>query len=71
MVQISKVHCIGTFTLPSLIWSLLQFKFFFQVYTPFHEKSTDVGTIAWNALANAGILLGVIAVITVLLILVQ
>ena len=48
-------------------------KFFFnllQVYTPFHEKSTDVGTIAWNALANAGILLGVIAVITVLLILV-
>jgi hypothetical protein len=41
-----------------------------KVYTPFHEKSTDAGTIAWNALANAGILLGVIAVITVLLILV-
>jgi len=41
----------------------------YLVYTPFHEKSTDAGTIAWNALANAGILLGVIAIMTVFLIL--
>lgn len=41
----------------------------YLVYTPFHEKSDNAGTIAWQALANAGILLGVIAVMTVLLIL--
>ena len=41
----------------------------YLVYTPFHEKSSDVGTKVWNAAANAGILLGVIAVMTVLLIL--
>ncbi len=41
----------------------------YLAYTPFHEKSDNAGTIAWNALANAGILLGVIAVMTVLLIL--
>lgn len=41
----------------------------YLIYTPFHEKSTNVGTIAWQALANAGIMLGVIAVMTVLLIL--
>jgi hypothetical protein len=34
------------------------------VYTPFHEKSDDAGTIAWQALANAGIMLAVIAVMT-------
>jgi len=41
----------------------------YLVYTPFHEKSDNVGTKVWNAAANAGILLGVIAVMTVLLIL--
>ena len=41
----------------------------YLVYTPFHETSSDAGTIAWNAFANAGILLGVIAVMTCLLIL--
>ena len=39
----------------------------YLVYTPFHEKSDNAGTIAWQAFANAGILLGVIAVMTVLL----
>ncbi len=37
----------------------------YLVYTPFHENSDDAGTIAWNAFANAAILLGVIAVMTV------
>ena len=37
----------------------------YLVYTPFHETSNDAGTIAWNAFANAGILLLVIAVMTV------
>ena len=41
----------------------------YLAYTPFHETSDNAGTIAWNAIANAGILLGVIAVMTVLLIL--
>ena len=36
----------------------------YLVYTPFHEKSDDAGTIAWQALANAGIMLAVIAVMT-------
>ena len=35
------------------------------IYTPFHETSDDAGTIAWNAFANAGILLIFIAVMTV------
>jgi len=41
----------------------------YLVYTPFHEESDDAGTIAWNAFANAGIVLCVIAVMTFLLIL--
>ncbi len=41
----------------------------YLVYTPFHETSDDAGTVAWNAFANAGILLCVIAVMTFLLIL--
>jgi len=40
----------------------------YLIYTPFHEKSDDTGTKLWQAAANAGILLGVIAVMTVLLI---
>ncbi|XP_040570753.1 presenilin-2 [Lepeophtheirus salmonis] len=40
----------------------------YLVYTPFHELSDNPGTIAWNAFANAGILLAVIAVMTVILI---
>ena len=40
----------------------------YLAYTPFHEKSDSATTIAWNAIANAGIMLGVIAVMTVLLI---
>jgi len=41
----------------------------YLVYTPFHEETEDVGTLAWQALANAGIMLGVIAVMTGLLVL--
>ena len=41
----------------------------YLVYTPFHETSSDAVTIAWNAMANAAILLCVIAFMTVLLIL--
>ncbi len=37
----------------------------YLVYTPFHETSSNTGTLIWNAFANAGILLGVIAVMTV------
>ena len=43
----------------------------YLVYTPFHEKSDSATTIAWQAIANAGIMLGVIAVMTVLLIIGQ
>lgn len=35
------------------------------VYAPFHETSSDAWTIAWNAVANAAILLGVIIGVTV------
>eukprot|EP00090_Calanus_glacialis_P027778 TRINITY_DN4407_c0_g1_i1.p1 TRINITY_DN4407_c0_g1~~TRINITY_DN4407_c0_g1_i1.p1 ORF type:complete len:460 (-),score=182.70 TRINITY_DN4407_c0_g1_i1:327-1706(-) len=41
----------------------------YLVYTPFHEETEDVGTLAWQALANAGIMLCVIAVMTGLLVL--
>lgn len=41
----------------------------YLVYTPFHETSSNPGVKAWNALANAAIILGVIAVMTFLLIL--
>jgi len=41
----------------------------YLVYTPFHENSDNAGTIAWQALANAGIMLAVIAVMTGLLVL--
>ena len=41
----------------------------YLVYTPFHEDSDDVGTLAWQSLANAGIMLAVIAVMTALLVL--
>lgn len=41
----------------------------YLLYTPFHEDTEDTGTLAWMAIANAVILLGVIAVMTVLLIL--
>lgn len=38
---------------------------YYLIYTPFHETSDDPGTIAWNALANAAIILGVVAIMTV------
>jgi len=41
----------------------------YLVYTPFHEQTDDVGTLAWQSLANAGIMLLVIAVMTALLVL--
>lgn len=41
----------------------------YLVYTPFHEESNDAGTIAWNAFANAAIMLCVVAVMTALLVL--
>ena len=37
----------------------------YSVYTPFHEKSDSEATNAWQAIANAGIMLGVIAVVTI------
>uniref|UniRef100_T1JMG4 Presenilin n=1 Tax=Strigamia maritima TaxID=126957 RepID=T1JMG4_STRMM len=40
-----------------------------KFYTPFHENTTDPGTKAWQSLANAFILMGVIVVMTVFLIL--
>ena len=41
----------------------------YLVYTPFHEDSDDTGTLVWQSLANAGIMLAVIAVMTALLVL--
>lgn len=40
----------------------------YLVYTPFHEKSSDVSTKVWNAVANSLILMAVIVVMTILLI---
>jgi len=40
----------------------------YLIYTPFHEQSSDPATLAWQALANAGIMLSVIAVMTGLLV---
>ncbi|CAH1100535.1 unnamed protein product [Psylliodes chrysocephalus] len=40
----------------------------YLVYTPFHEESSDSSTKAWNAAANAMILMAVIVMMTVLLI---
>lgn len=40
----------------------------YLVYTPFHELSNLPGVKIWNALANAGILMGVIVLMTVILI---
>ncbi|VDP09964.1 unnamed protein product [Soboliphyme baturini] len=40
----------------------------YLLYTPFHSGKMDAGTIAWESLANAFILLGVVVVMTVVLI---
>jgi presenilin 1 len=40
----------------------------YLVYTPFHEKTDNVGTKAWQSIANALILLGAIVVMTIFLI---
>ncbi|XP_070576998.1 presenilin-1-like isoform X1 [Ptychodera flava] len=40
----------------------------YLIYTPFHEDSGGAGTIAWNAFANAAIMIGVILVMTVFLV---
>lgn len=40
----------------------------YLVYTPFHEESSEISTKAWNAAANAMILMAVIVLMTVLLI---
>ncbi|GAB1601482.1 presenilin-1-like isoform X2 [Argonauta hians] len=41
----------------------------YLIYTPFHEQTEDSGTKVWQSLANAFILLGIIAVMTVVLLL--
>lgn len=41
----------------------------YLIYTPFHENTDNVGTLAWQSLANVSILLCVIAVLTVVLVL--
>ncbi|XP_036363325.1 presenilin-1 isoform X3 [Octopus sinensis] len=41
----------------------------YLIYTPFHEETDDSGTKVWQSFANAFILLGVIAVMTVVLLL--
>ncbi|KRZ14690.1 Presenilin-2 [Trichinella zimbabwensis] len=41
----------------------------YLIYAPFHSDTEDVGTIVWESLANAGIMLCVIIVMTVFLIL--
>lgn len=41
----------------------------YLIYTPFHEQTEDSGTKAWQSFANAFILLGIIAVMTVFLLL--
>ena len=41
----------------------------YLVYTPFHEQTDDTGTLVWQSLANAGIMLAVIAVMMALLVL--
>ena len=41
----------------------------YLVLTPFQEQTDDVGTLVWQSLANAGILVIVIAVLTALLVL--
>ena len=38
-----------------------------RVYTPFHEQTTDTKTKLWQSVANAGILLGVIITMTIVL----
>lgn len=41
----------------------------YLIYTPFHEQTEDSGTKVWQSFANAFILLGIIAVMTVFLLL--
>ncbi|OUC47157.1 hypothetical protein D917_07151 [Trichinella nativa] len=41
----------------------------YLIYAPFHSDTEDVGTIVWESLANAGIMLCVIIVMTLFLIL--
>ncbi|XP_063957736.1 presenilin-1-like isoform X3 [Lytechinus pictus] len=40
----------------------------YLIYTPFHEKSEQAGTKAWNALANALIIIGIVLVMTIFLV---
>uniref|UniRef100_A0A915JA17 Presenilin n=1 Tax=Romanomermis culicivorax TaxID=13658 RepID=A0A915JA17_ROMCU len=46
-------------------------KDFYLIYTPFHSGRTDAVTLAWESMANALILLGVVVVMTMLLIVIH
>ncbi|XP_041353359.1 presenilin-2-like [Gigantopelta aegis] len=41
----------------------------YLIYTPFHDKTEDTGTKLWQSFANAFILLGVVAFMTIVLLL--
>ncbi|XP_003377604.1 presenilin-1, partial [Trichinella spiralis] len=61
-------HVIMLITPFVIIVHLLSLQFL-RIYAPFHSDTEDVGTIVWESLANAGIMLCVIIVMTLFLIL--
>ncbi|XP_014226547.1 presenilin-1 isoform X1 [Trichogramma pretiosum] len=78
-LKYGAVHVIKLFVPVSLcmlvvVATIRSIKFYttkgaYLVYTPFHEETSDTGTKAWQAVANALILMSVVVLMTVLLIL--